>query len=671
MYKKGVYLKIFVKTLAGETKSLTVEPSDTIAHVKSKVGDKVDDEGKVLIFNETVLEDSSHVSDFDIKNGSTLTLLPKSTGRMQIFVYGRKKFPLEVKHSDTILYVKAKIYDIEGIPTSEQILLWEGRRLDDSRTLDDYDIDKGDTLNLFKNLTVKTCTGKMITLQVKGSDTIFDVKSMIENNIHIPVEEQALIFDGEILEEDIITLANFGIIRGSTLTLLHRSRGLVPIFVKFNDGYIHTLKVKLSDTIYNVKTNIPHTEPSKIVLIFNDKVLDDNSTLCDFDIKKGSTLTVMHKKKVYLKIFVKTPTGETKSMVVEPSDTIANVKSFVGDEVDDEGKTPSYTWKAKIHDIQGIPTSEQVLLLNGKRLMDSRTLDDYDIHKGDTLDLFKRDFLGIPPLPPYANPAATRSSILQGVNYASASAGILEETGRNLGERISFRQQVENFASNLYKLKYEMGEEQLSEYLKKSLAVVIMGSNDYINNYLLTSLYATSYIYTPTTYTDILIQRYMEQILALYSLGLRKFFLAGIGPLGCIPNQLANNFAPPGKCALLANDMAVMFNTQLRSLVTQLNRNYTDAIFVYGNTYGAVSDILSDANSYGFTVTDRGCCGIGRNQGQITCLPFSTPCINRDQHVFWDAFHPTQAANKILAEKAYSGQPSDCYPMNIKQMAEI
>ncbi|GJS77859.1 putative ubiquitin domain-containing protein [Tanacetum coccineum] len=103
------------------------------------------------------------------------------------------------------------------------------------------------------NLTVKTCTGKMITLQVKGSDTIFDVKSMIENNIHIPVEEQALIFDEQLLEGDLITLANFGINRSSTLTLVHKSRGLVPIFIKFapTTGLATLLRVKLSDPINN------------------------------------------------------------------------------------------------------------------------------------------------------------------------------------------------------------------------------------------------------------------------------------------------------------------------------------------------------------------------------------------------------------------------------------
>ncbi|GKC44326.1 zinc finger, CCHC-type containing protein [Tanacetum coccineum] len=155
MHKKKVYLKIFVKTPTGETKSMVVEPSDTIANVKSFVGDEVDDEGKVLMFNEMVLQDSSLVSDFDIKNGSTLTLLPKSTGCKHIFVsviFNGKNIPLEVKRSDTILHVKAKIHDIQGIPTSEQVLLLNGKRLMDSRTLDDYDIHKGDTLDLFMNM---------------------------------------------------------------------------------------------------------------------------------------------------------------------------------------------------------------------------------------------------------------------------------------------------------------------------------------------------------------------------------------------------------------------------------------------------------------------------------------------------------------------------------------
>ncbi|KAL4278293.1 hypothetical protein GQ457_03G033380 [Hibiscus cannabinus] len=145
-----------------------------------------------------------------------------------------------------------------------------------------------------------------------------------------------------------------------------------------------------------------------------------------------------------------------------------------------------------------------------------------------------------------------------------------------------------------------------------------------------------------------------------------KFLLAGIEPLGCIPNQLAKGFAPPGKCITDVNDMVQAFNQRLKTLVDQFNANYTNnAIFVYGNTYGDFSDILR------FRVTNIGCCSIGKNKGQITCLPFSIPCSNRDEYIFWDVYHPTEAFNKIIAQKAYSGPQSACYPINVKQMAQL
>lgn len=73
----------------------------------------------------------------------------------------------------------------------------------------------------------------------------------------------------------------------------------------------------------------------------------------------------------------------------------------------------------------------------------------------------------------------------------------------------------------------------------------------------------------------------------------------------------------------------------------------------------------------GFGVINRGCCGIGRNRGQITCLPFQTPCQNRQEYVFWDAFHPTAAVNIIMGREAVRGNLSVAYPINIEQLANL
>ncbi|CAI9117175.1 OLC1v1018521C1 [Oldenlandia corymbosa var. corymbosa] len=286
-------------------------------------------------------------------------------------------------------------------------------------------------------------------------------------------------------------------------------------------------------------------------------------------------------------------------------------------------------------------------------------------------DLLGR-LLGVAAPPPFADPATSGAKLFSGVNYASAAAGILDETGQNYGDRYPLGQQVINFETNLGQMRRMMPAANLTRFLSKSIAVLVFGSNDYINNYLMPSLYTSSYNYNPSQYANLLLNHYARQLHALYSVGLRKFLLPGIGPLGCIPNQLATGQAAPGRCVDYVNQILGPFNEGLRRLVDILNNgSHPGSMFVYGNSYGAIGDILNNLGRYGFKVWDRGCCGIGRNQGQITCLPFVTPCLNRNEYVFWDAFHPTQAVNAILAQRAFSGPTSDCYPINVQQLSLI
>uniref|UniRef100_A0A8I6WW81 GDSL esterase/lipase n=2 Tax=Hordeum vulgare subsp. vulgare TaxID=112509 RepID=A0A8I6WW81_HORVV len=274
-------------------------------------------------------------------------------------------------------------------------------------------------------------------------------------------------------------------------------------------------------------------------------------------------------------------------------------------------------------------------------------------------------------IPPFAG--ATSDQLLTGVNFASAAAGIREETGQQLGGRISFSGQVQNYQSAVEQLVSIMGDEgAAANRLSQCIFTVGMGSNDYLNNYFMPAFYDTGSRYTPTQYADDLAARYTQLLRALYSYGARKVALIGVGQVGCSPNELATQSANGVACVDRINVAVRMFNQRLVGMVDQFNRLLPGAHFTYINIDGIFSDILRAPGGHGLRVTNRGCCGVGRNNGQVTCLPFQTPCPNRNEYLFWDAFHPTEAANVLVGQRAYAARlASDVHPVDISTLAHL
>ncbi|GMY22450.1 GDSL esterase/lipase At1g33811 [Fagus crenata] len=252
-----------------------------------------------------------------------------------------------------------------------------------------------------------------------------------------------------------------------------------------------------------------------------------------------------------------------------------------------------------------------------------------NLSRGNLTDLAQ--LLGFPNyIPPYSR---TRGpALLRGVNYASGAAGIRDEIGTNLGDHTSMNQQVVNFASTVQDMRrlFRGDNNALNSHLSKCIFYFGMGSNDYLNNYFMPDFYTSSSDFTVQAFAAALLQDSSRQLTQLHALGAR-----------------------------------------LRKLVDHFNGGQLPgAKFVYLDSYQSTKDLYLNASSYGFEVVDKGCCGVGRNNGQITCLPLQQACEDRRKYLFWDAFHPTEVANIYFAKNSYSSQTQlYAYPMNIQQLA--
>ncbi|KAJ1411251.1 SGNH hydrolase superfamily [Sesbania bispinosa] len=278
--------------------------------------------------------------------------------------------------------------------------------------------------------------------------------------------------------------------------------------------------------------------------------------------------------------------------------------------------------------------------------------------------------IGSEPTLPYLSPELDGERLLVGANFASAGIGILNDTGIQFINIIRITAQLQYFRQYQQRVSALIGEEQAQNLVKQALVLITLGGNDFVNNYYLVPFSARSRQFALPDYVVFLISEYRKILVNLYELGARRVLVTGTGPLGCVPAELAMH-SRNGECAVDLQRAVNLFNPQLTQLLTQLNTEIGSDVFIYANAFEMHLDFVGNPEAYGFVTSKIACCGQGAYNGIGLCTPASNLCPNRDLYAFWDPFHPSERANRLIVDKFMIGSIEYMNPMNLSTILAL
>lgn len=260
------------------------------------------------------------------------------------------------------------------------------------------------------------------------------------------------------------------------------------------------------------------------------------------------------------------------------------------------------------------------------------------------------DTLGFTTYPPaYLSPEASGKNLLIGANFASAGSGYDDKTSI-ASHAIPLSQQLQYYKEYQGKLAQAAGSSKSASIIKDALYLISAGNSDFVQNYYVNPF--INKVYTADQYGSYLVGIFTNFVKDLYGLGARRIGVTSLPPLGCLP-AVRTLFGYHEKgCVANINTDAQTFNKKVNAAATQLGKQLPGLKIVIFDIFQPLYNLVKDPSSQGFAEATRGCCGTGTVETTVLlCNPKSIgTCNNASQYVFWDSVHPSEAANRVLAD---------------------
>ncbi|KAK4774314.1 hypothetical protein SAY86_009249 [Trapa natans] len=279
--------------------------------------------------------------------------------------------------------------------------------------------------------------------------------------------------------------------------------------------------------------------------------------------------------------------------------------------------------------------------------------------------------LGAEPTLPYLSPELRGLRLLVGANFASAGIGILNDTGVQFVNIIRMYRQYEFFQEYQQRVSALIGPDRTRRLVNQALFLITVGGNDFVNNYYLVPFSARSRQYALPDYVRLLIFEYRKLLMRLYDFGARRVLVTGAGPMGCVPAELAQRGGRNGQCSAELQQAAALYDPQLLQMLRELNTMYRRDVFIAANIRLMNNNFINNPRAFGFVTSKVACCGQGPYNGLGLCTVASNLCMDRDLYAFWDPFHPSEKACRIIVQQMMMGSEEYMHPMNLSTIIAL
>lgn len=290
---KHYTMEVTVLTEAGRLATLRVKPTDSILELKRKVCNitRVPPYKQSLSFAGIELENARTISDYKMRNKSAIKFVKKIEVYVVTQQCTQERMTLQLRPLDTVRSVKDEIHVKTNISPCQQILEFGGKQLRDVLPLNDANIKDESTLflSVAVRIFVRISTGSEVMLNLFTSNTIKNVKEIIEFSEDIPCDLQYLLFRDEPLI-DSRTLSDHNIQNESIL------RCNVRISLKIaSDKEEINVDACLDDNVRSVRDRIAGRiliPPDQLCLVYNGEKLSNIYTLRSYKLPNGAVLNV-------------------------------------------------------------------------------------------------------------------------------------------------------------------------------------------------------------------------------------------------------------------------------------------------------------------------------------------------------------------------------------------